>query len=94
LASVYRKLVLVYRDISNKKKMDKALKNFYQHSDDYYLMYSIASNFDKQGKITLALEYYNKCMNIRGFIANGRVYEYAKNRIQRLKEELFSKQTE
>ena len=91
LASIYRQLANIYFDSSEKTKMDKAIHQFYLHSSDIYLLYNIARKYDKQAKTSLALEYYQR-LSRRSNFPKSREFEYVKNRIQILKEDLFFEQ--
>ncbi len=88
MASIYRQLVLLYQASGNKEAMDKALKGFDKNSNDYYLLYKVARDYDKNKQTSLALEYYTK-LSTKSNFPKMRVYETVKNRIKMLKEDLF-----
>ncbi len=88
LASIYRQLANLYFETGEKNKMDKVIKQFYLHSSDTYLLFSIANKYDKDGQKSLALEYYKR-LSMRKDFPKTREFERVKNRIQMLKEDLF-----
>ena len=91
LASIYRQKVYVKFELNDKKEMDIALSKLIENSNDYFIFIEIASKYDELRKKVLALEYYKRYSKTPRFVES-RSYEYTKNRIQRLKEELFAEE--
>ena len=91
LASIYRQKVSVNFMLNNKVGIDQYISKFLEYSNDYNIIFLIALHYDKLNKKALALEYYKRYRKTPGFVES-RSYEHTKNRIRRLKEELFAEE--